>query len=289
MFRPDVYGEIGYLELLEKILETGDTKGDRTGVGTRSLFGEQVKFDLSESFPLLTTKSMPIRWIAEELLWFLRGETTVFSLQAAKVDIWDEWATESATAKFGRPEGHLGPIYGHQWRNWGGTLMEDGLTYSRDGFDQLMAAIQLIKNTPDSRRIIVSAWNPLEALKVTLPPCHSFFQFGVANGKLSLHLYMRSADYFLGVPFNIASYALLCHMIAHVTGLQVGKLIVSFGDVHLYNNQIEQAELQLTRSPLEAPQLSFARTIDSIDGFRVEDIVLSGYKHQGKITAEVAV
>lgn len=288
-YREDVTGELGYLQLMAKILAEGERVKNRTGVDTLSLFGEQIKFDLQSGFPLLTTKKMSLRWIMEELLWFIRGETHVGSLQGAGVNIWDEWSTAEKTSKFGRPEGYLGPIYGHQWRNFGATLQEDRLTYNKDGFDQLGAAIGSIRQSPDSRRIIVSAWHPIEASEVELPPCHSFFQFRVVSNSLSTHLYMRSADYFLGVPFNVASYALLTHLVAHVCGLEVGKLVVSFGDVHLYQNHLDVVETQLSRTPHVPPRLDIVRKVGTIDEFAYEDLRLSGYTCHGRLQGEVAV
>ena len=238
-----------YLELLTRILETGGDKGDRTGTGTRSVFGYQMRFDLSAGFPLLTTKKVHMKSIIHELLWFLKGDTCVDYLQANGVSIWDEWATAEQTARFGRPAGELGPIYGHQWRNFGASKNADG-AYNADGFDQITWLINEIKTNPNSRRLIVSGWNPAEAGQVALPPCHTLFQFFVIDGKLSCQLYQRSADVFLGVPFNIASYALLTHMIAQVCELDVGEFIWTGGDTHLYSNHFEQAKLQLSREPL---------------------------------------
>ena len=221
-----------YLKLLETILEHGRDRKDRTGVGTRGVFGYQMRFDLRQGFPLLTTKKLHLRSIAYELLWFLRGETRVDYLREHKVTIWDEWATAEQTAKFGRPEGELGPVYGHQFRNFGATLTPDG-TYARDGVDQLARLVEQIKSNPSSRRLIVSGWNPKEADLVELPPCHTLFQFYVQDGELSCQLYQRSADVFLGVPFNIASYALLTSMVAQVCDLQPGEFVHTLGDAHL--------------------------------------------------------
>ena len=230
-----------YLDLLQHILDNGGDKGDRTGTGTRSVFGHQMRFDLSKGFPILTTKKVHFRSIVVELLWFLKGDTNVQYLQDNKVSIWDEWATAEQTARFGRPEGELGPVYGHQWRNFGATKKENGL-YEQDGFDQIKWLVNEIKTNPNSRRLIVSGWNPQEAGQVALPPCHTLFQFFVQDGKLSCQLYQRSADVFLGVPFNIASYALLTHMIAQVCDLQVGDFVWTGGDTHLYANHFELSQ-----------------------------------------------
>ena len=235
-----------YLELLTRILETGGDKGDRTGTGTRSVFGYQMRFDLSAGFPLLTTKKVHMKSIIHELLWFLKGDTCVDYLQTNGVSIWDEWATAEQTARFGRLAGELGPVYGHQWRNFGASKNADGV-YNADGFDQITWLINEIKTNPNSRRLIVSGWNPAEAGQVALPPCHTLFQFYVIDGKLSCQLYQRSADVFLGVPFNIASYALLTHMIAQVCELDVGEFIWTGGDTHLYSNHFEQAKFTCRR------------------------------------------
>lgn len=277
-----------YLDLLQHILEHGGDKGDRTGTGTRSIFGHQMRFDLSKGFPLLTTKKVHFRSIVIELLWFLKGDTNVKYLQDNKVTIWDEWATAEQTARFGRPAGELGPVYGHQWRNFGATQNEDG-SYQQNGFDQISWLINEIRTNPNSRRLIVSGWNPKEASQVALPPCHTLFQFFVQNGKLSCQLYQRSADVFLGVPFNIASYALLTHMIAQVCDLQVGDFVWTGGDTHLYANHFEQARLQLGRDPLELCQLKLNPEVKSIFDFKFEDIEIINYHSHPAIKAPVAV
>lgn len=277
-----------YLDLLQHILEHGGDKGDRTGTGTHSVFGHQMRFDLSKGFPLLTTKKVHFRSIVVELLWFLKGDTNVKYLQDNKVTIWDEWATAEQTARFGRPAGELGPVYGHQWRNFGATQNEDG-SYQQNGFDQISWLINEIRTNPNSRRLIVSGWNPKEASQVALPPCHTLFQFFVQNGKLSCQLYQRSADVFLGVPFNIASYALLTHMIAQVCDLQVGDFVWTGGDTHLYANHFEQARLQLGRNPLELCQLKLNPEVKSIFDFKFEDIEIINYHSHPAIKAPVAV
>ncbi|EOC4156447.1 TPA: thymidylate synthase, partial [Acinetobacter baumannii] len=256
--------------------------------GTRSVFGHQMRFDLSKGFPLLTTKKVHFRSIVIELLWFLKGDTNVKYLQDNKVTIWDEWATAEQTARFGRPEHELGPVYGHQWRNFGATKNADG-TYNQDGFDQIKWLINEIKTNPNSRRLIVSGWNPNEAGQVALPPCHTLFQFFVQDNKLSCQLYQRSADVFLGVPFNIASYALLTHMIAQVCGLGVGDFVWTGGDTHLYANHFEQAKLQLTREPLPLCQLKLNPEVKDIFDFKFEDIEIVGYESHPAIKAPVAV
>ncbi|EEH69684.1 thymidylate synthase [Acinetobacter sp. ATCC 27244] len=277
-----------YLDLLQHILDNGGDKGDRTGTGTRSVFGHQMRFDLSKGFPLLTTKKVHFRSIVIELLWFLKGDTNVQYLKDNKVTIWDEWATAEQTARFDRPEGELGPVYGHQWRNFGATQNEDG-SYQQNGFDQIKWLINEIKTNPNSRRLIVSGWNPNEAGKVALPPCHTLFQFFVQDNKLSCQLYQRSADVFLGVPFNIASYALLTHMIAQVCGLGVGDFVWTGGDTHLYANHFEQAKLQLSRDPLPLCQLKLNPEITDIFDFKFEDIEIVGYESHPAIKAPVAV
>lgn len=261
-----------YLKLLSDILENGADKSDRTGTGTRSLFGYQMRFDLSKGFPLLTTKKLHLKSIIYELLWFIRGETNVRWLQEHGVKIWDEWADEN---------GDLGPVYGSQWRSWPAP---DGRH-----IDQLAAVVESIRNKPDSRRHIVTAWNPAEVDSMALPPCHCLFQFYVANGKLSCQLYQRSADTFLGVPFNIASYALLTHMMAQVTGLEVGDFVHSFGDVHLYNNHFEQARLQLTREPRPLPRLIMNPERKRLEDFVFEDFSFEGYDPHPHIKADVSV
>ena len=277
-----------YLELLTHILETGGDKGDRTGTGTRSVFGYQMRFDLSVGFPLLTTKKVHMKSIIHELLWFLKGDTCVDYLQANGVSIWDEWATAEQTARFGRPEGELGPVYGHQWRNFGASKNADG-AYNADGFDQITWLINEIKTNPKATRLIVSGGTPAEAGQVALPPCHTLFQFYVIDGKLSCQLYQRSADVFLGVPFNIASYALLTHMIAQVCELDVGEFIWTGGDTHLYSNHFEQAKLQLSREPLPLCQLKLNPDIKDIFDFGFDDITIENYQSHPAIKAAVAV
>ncbi len=261
-----------YLDLLSNVYNYGTGKGDRTGTGTKSVFGYQMRFDLSEGFPLLTTKKVHTRSIIHELLWFLRGETNIAYLKENGVSIWDEWADE---------QGELGPVYGSQWRHW---QTADGST-----IDQIQNLIDGIKNNPDSRRHIVSAWNVGEVSAMALPPCHSLFQFYVAEGKLSCQLYQRSADIFLGVPFNIASYALLTHMVAQVTNLKVGDFVHTLGDAHLYRNHMDQAELQLQRTPEKLPTLKLNPVIKSIFEFTYDDIEILNYKPQPHIAAPVAV
>ena len=271
-----------YHDLLQHILDNGEQKGDRTGTGTISCFGYQMRFDLSEGFPMVTTKKLHLRSIIHELLWFLKGDTNINYLKENKVRIWDEWADEN---------GDLGPVYGHQWRNW-----------NSDGIDQITNAIDQIKNNPNSRRIMVSAWNPsvmpdtnksfsenVSNGKAALPPCHAFFQFYVTNGKLSCQLYQRSADTFLGVPFNIASYALFTMMVAQVCDLEYGDFIHTFGDVHLYNNHIEQTELQLSREPRPLPTMKLNPEIKSIFDFTYEDFELVNYDPHPHIKAAVSV
>ena len=261
-----------YLDLLQHILDHGTDRSDRTGTGTRSVFGYQMRFDLAAGFPLLTTKKLHTRSIVHELLWFLRGETNVRSLQEVGVTIWDEWADEG---------GELGPVYGHQWRHWP----------ARDGgeIDQIRQLIDGIRRNPDSRRHIVTAWNPADVDRMALPPCHALFQFYVANGRLSCQLYQRSADVFLGVPFNIASYALLTHMVAHVTGLEAGDFVHTLGDAHLYHNHFEQARLQLTREPLPLPRLRLNPDVRDLFAFDFKDIAIEGYDSLPHIPAPIAV
>lgn len=261
-----------YLSLMEKIIETGTRKDDRTGTGTLSLFGHQMRFDLSQGFPLVTTKKCHLRSIIHELLWFLKGETNIGYLKENKVSIWDEWADE---------QGNLGPVYGHQWRSWGKANGET--------IDQISAVIEQIKNNPDSRRLIVSAWNVGEIDQMALPPCHAFFQFYVADGKLSCQLYQRSADVFLGVPFNIASYAVLTQMMAQVTSLKVGEFVHTLGDAHLYLNHLDQAKLQLTRKPFPAPKMVLNPEIKDIFEFKYEDFSLQNYQAHPHIKAPVAI
>jgi thymidylate synthase len=261
-----------YHDLLERILAEGAQKSDRTGTGTLSVFGHQMRFDLSAGFPMLTTKRLPLKAIVHELLWFLAGDTNIKYLRDHGVSIWDEWADAN---------GDLGPVYGRQWRSWEAP---DGRT-----IDQIANVVSMIRKSPDSRRLIVSAWNPADVDKMALPPCHCLFQFYVANGKLSCQLYQRSADTFLGVPFNIASYALLTMMIAQVTGLKAGDFVHTLGDAHLYSNHMEQAHLQLSRSPRPLPVMKINPDVKDIFGFRYEDFLLQGYDPHPHIKAEVAV
>ncbi|MGP5056909.1 thymidylate synthase [Brachybacterium paraconglomeratum] len=261
-----------YENLLREVLETGHAKGDRTGTGTRSLFGKQIRYDLSQGFPLVTTKRVHTRSIIVELLWFLRGDTNIGYLHEHDVTIWDEWADEN---------GDLGPVYGAQWRSWptpdGGVI------------DQITDVVEQIRSNPDSRRLIVSAWNPADIPQMALAPCHALFQFEVHDGKLSCQLYQRSADLFLGVPFNIASYALLTHMVAQQTGLEVGDFVWTGGDCHIYDNHVEQVERQLSREPYPYPELRLNRRPDSILEYEPEDIEIVGYQHHPGIKAPVAV
>lgn len=280
--------EQAYLDLLQHVMTNGTEKGDRTGTGTLSHFGAQLRFDLADGFPLLTTKKVHFKSIVYELFWFLSGSTHVDYLQQNNVRIWNEWATADQTARFNRPAGDLGPIYGHQWRNYGATKREDG-SYDNDGVDQITEVIEQIKTNPNSRRLIVSGWNPKEADQVALPPCHTLFQFFVADNKLSCQLYQRSADLFLGVPFNIASYALLTHMVAQVCGLEVGEFVWTGGDCHIYQNHREQVELQLTRSLYELPTLTLNPDIKDIFAFSFDDISVEGYESHPAIKAKVAV
>ncbi|SNT70886.1 thymidylate synthase [Psychrobacter sp. LV10R520-6] len=284
--------EQAYLDLLRHVLKNGTEKDDRTGTGTLSHFGAQLRFDLTSGFPLLTTKKVHFKSIAYELLWFLTGSTNVDYLQQHNVRIWNEWATAEQTARFNRPAGDLGPIYGHQWRNYGASKHEDGSynsVYNDDGIDQITNVVNQIKTNPNSRRLIVSGWNPCEAEQVALPPCHTMFQFFVADNKLSCQLYQRSADLFLGVPFNIASYALLTHMVAQVCGLEVGEFIWTGGDCHIYQNHREQAELQLTRTPYALPTLTLNPDVKDIFAFEYDDISIEGYESHPGIKAKVAV
>jgi len=277
-----------YLDLLDRVLEHGNPRQDRTGTGTIGVFGHQMRFDLSERFPLLTTKKLHLRSIIHELLWFLSGDTHVAALQEKKVRIWNDWATAEQTARFGRKEGDLGPVYGHQWRNFGATVLSDG-GYDSDGVDQIQGVLDAIQNNPWSRRIIVTGWNPKEANQVALPPCHTLFQFYVADGRLSCQLYQRSADIFLGVPFNIASYSLLTLMIAQVCGLKPGEFIHTMGDAHLYNDHLEQARLQLSREPREGPRMNVNPEVTSLFDFQFEDFTLSEYDPHPHIKAKVSV
>ena len=277
-----------YLDLLEELLAHGKPREDRTGTGTLGLFGQQLRFDLREGFPLLTTKKVHMKSVIHELLWFLSGSTNEKDLRDKGVKIWSDWATEEQCAKFGREAGDLGPIYGKQFRSFGAEERPDG-TYSSDGFDQISNVVEQIRNNPSSRRLVVSAWNPKEATQVALPPCHTLFQFYVQDGELSLQLYQRSADYFLGIPFNIASYAALVHMVAQVTGLKVGEFVHTFGDVHLYKNHIEQAKLQLSREPKDLPTLRLNPSVDELQDFEYIDFVLSDYQPHPAIKAPVSV
>ena len=261
-----------YLDILDRILKEGAQKGDRTGTGTLSIFGTQSRYNLEEGFPLLTTKKLHLKSIIYELLWFLQGDTNVRYLQEHGVRIWNEWADEN---------GELGPVYGHQWRSWP--------DYEGGAIDQIKYVVDQLKNNPDSRRMIVSAWNVAEVNKMALPPCHTIFQFYVADSKLSLQLYQRSADTFLGVPFNIASYALLCMMMAQVCGLKPGEFIHTTGDTHLYLNHIEQAKLQLTREPRPLPTVKINPDVKSIFDFQYEDFQLENYDPWPHIKAEVSV
>lgn len=280
--------EQAYLDLLHLVLTEGTEKGDRTGTGTLSHFGAQLRFNLADGFPLLTTKKVHFKSIVYELFWFLSGSTHVDYLQANGVRIWNEWSTAEQTARFNRPAGDLGPVYGHQWRNYGASQRENG-SYNNDGVDQITQVIEQIKTNPNSRRLIVSGWNPSEADQVALPPCHTLFQFFVADNKLSCQLYQRSADLFLGVPFNIASYALLTHMVAQVCGLEVGEFIWTGGDCHIYQNHREQVELQLTRELYKLPTLTLNPDVKDIFAFKYEDISVDGYESHPAIKAKVAV
>jgi thymidylate synthase len=261
-----------YLDLMGHVRSYGVKKEDRTGTGTLSVFGHQSRYDLRQGFPLVTTKKLHLRSIIHELLWFIRGETNIKYLRDNKVTIWDEWADE---------KGDLGPVYGAQWRSW---PARDGST-----IDQLSDVVARIKKSPDSRRLLVTAWNPADVDKMALPPCHCLFQFYVANGALSCQLYQRSADIFLGVPFNIASYALLVHMVAHVCGLEVGDFVHTLGDAHIYLNHLEQADLQLSRRPKALPQLLIKRDVTLLEDFRYEDFEFVGYSPDAAISAPVAV
>jgi len=278
-----------YHDLLRHILDNGTATDDRTGTGTISVFGYQTRYDLRAGFPIVTTKKVPFRWVAEELFWFLSGSTDEADLRARGVDIWEEWATSEQTARFGRKEGDLGPVYGYLWRSFGGNYPK------LDGVDQIARLIREIETNPNSRRLIVSGWDPKVCDDVALPPCHTLFQFKVESGRtLHCQLYQRSADAFLGVPFNISSYALLTHLVAHVCGLDAGEFIHTFGDLHIYSNHLEQVNELLSRSPFELPRLEFRnaedlRGLDSLLNFKFENLALEGYNSHGKIAAPVAV
>jgi thymidylate synthase len=279
-----------YQDLLKTVLSQGVEHEDRTGVGTVSCFGYQTRYDLREGFPLVTTKRVPFRWVAEELFWFLSGDTNEASLRARGVDIWKEWADLEHTSRFGRGEGDLGPVYGYLWRSFGGHYPV------RDGVDQIARLVREIQQNPNYRRLIVTGWDPRVADSVDLPPCHTLFQFKVERGRtLHCQLYQRSADAFLGVPFNIGSYALLTHMLAHVCGLEVGEFIHTFGDLHVYRNHLVQVEELLGREPLPLPRLEILdddralRGLEGLLAFRYEHLKLTGYKSHGKIEAPVAV
>jgi len=265
-------GERQYLDLLEELLERGAMKSDRTGTGTRSVFGRQMRFGLGESFPLLTTKKLHLKSIVYELLWFLRGDTNVKWLQERGVTIWDEWADEN---------GELGPVYGYQWRHW--------RTLGGGEIDQIKAVLSSIKAKPDSRRHMVTAWNPADVDRMALPPCHALFQFYVAEGRLSCQMYQRSADVFLGVPFNIASYALLTLMVAQVSGLEPGEFVLTLGDAHLYLNHLEQAREQLSRTPHPFPRMRLNPAVKDLFAFKYEDFTLEGYEPHAAIKAPIAV
>ncbi|HEV2914279.1 MAG TPA: thymidylate synthase [Pyrinomonadaceae bacterium] len=279
-----------YQDLLRSILEHGKEHQDRTGVGTISHFGYQTRFDLRAGFPIVTTKKIPFRWVAEELFWFLSGDTDEANLRAKGVDIWAEWADEAHTSRFGRPAGDLGPVYGYLWRSFGGNYP------ARDGVDQIARLIETIKSNPNSRRLIVTGWDPAQSEMVELPPCHTLFQFKVEEGRtLHCQLYQRSADAFLGVPFNISSYALLTHLVAHVCELGVGDFIYTLGDYHIYKNHLEQVEELLNREPKPLPRLEILdergslRGLEGLLAVRYEDVRLVGYKSHEKIAAPVAV
>lgn len=286
------HGEWQYLDLVRRIMETGDERMDRTGVGTRSLFGTQMRFDLARGFPLLTTKRVFWRGVAEELLWFISGSTSAAALQAKGVNIWDGNGSREYLDSIGlshREVGDLGPVYGFQWRHFGAKYVDMHTDYSGQGVDQLAALIATIKTKPADRRMILSAWNVAALGEMALPPCHMFAQFYVAHGRLSCQMYQRSCDMGLGVPFNIASYALLTHMIAHVCDLDVGELVLAQGDAHVYLNHLEPLREQLQRTPRPFPRLSFARRVPDIDSFTFADLVLEGYTPHGTIKMEMAV
>jgi len=277
-----------YLDLMRLILDRGRDRDDRTGVGTRGIFGHQMRFDLRQGFPLVTTKKVHLKSIIHELLWFLSGRTDNQWLVDRGVTIWNEWSTAEQCARFGRPAGDLGPVYGHQWRNFGARRQPDG-TYAADGVDQIARLVAEIRRNPSSRRLIVSGWNPAEADQVALPPCHTLFQFQIQDGELSCQLYQRSADVFLGVPFNIASYSLLTLMLAQVCDLRPGDFIHTLGDAHLYRNHLDLARLQLTRDPRPLPTMTLNAGVRALEDFRFEDITLTGYDPHPAIKATVAV
>lgn len=278
-----------YHDLLRSILLHGQEHQDRTGVGTISRFGYQTRFDLRDGFPIVTTKKIPFRWVAEELFWFLSGDTNEANLRARGVDIWAEWADEAHTKRFGRQPGDLGPIYGYLWRSFGGNYPK------RDGVDQISNLVNEIQNNPNSRRLIVSGWDPRSSEQVDLPPCHTLFQFKVeSNNTLHCQLYQRSSDAFLGVPFNISSYALLMHLLAHVCDLKVGEFVYTLGDYHIYQNHREQVDELLAREPLPLPHLEIVddrklRGFEGLLAMRYENLNLVGYQSHGKIAAQVAV
>lgn len=274
-----------YHDQLQHILDHGEDTGDRTGTGTRSVFGMQARYSLADGFPLVTTKKLHLRSIIHELLWFLSGDTNIGYLKENGVSIWDEWADE---------DGDLGPVYGHQWRNFPalelaeGTLGDEPL-YRGGSVDQIQTLVEMIKSSPDSRRLLVSAWNPADVPQMALPPCHTLWQVKVLNGRMHLQLYQRSADMFLGVPFNIASYALLLKMLAHVTGYEAGDFVHTIGDAHIYSNHMEQVQLQLSRTPKALPQLNITRDVQSIFDFKFEDFEVVNYDPDPTIKAPVAV
>jgi thymidylate synthase len=278
-----------YHDLLRHILDTGTRHEDRTGVGTISAFGYQSRYDLREGFPIVTTKKVPFRWVAEELFWFLSGSTDEAELRARGVDIWAEWATAEQTARFSREEGDLGPVYGYLWRSFGGEYPK------MNGIDQIARLIKEVQTNPNSRRLIVSGWDPRVCDEVALPPCHTLFQFKIESGRtLHCQLYQRSADAFLGVPFNISSYALLSHLVAHVCGLEAGDFIHTFGDLHIYSNHLEQVNELLGREPMPLPTLKFSEAgdltgLDGLLNFKFENLKLENYRSWGKIAAPVAV
>ncbi len=277
-----------YHDLLKSILAHGTEHRDRTGVGTISHFGYQTRFDLRDGFPIVTTKKIPFRWVAEELFWFLSGDTNEANLRAKGVDIWAEWADEEHTRRFEREPGDLGPVYGYLWRSFGGNYPD------RNGVDQIARLISEIEHNPNSRRLIVTGWDPRVADHVDLPPCHTLFQFKIQQGRLHCQLYQRSADAFLGVPFNISSYALLVHMIAHVCGLEAGEFVYTLGDYHIYQNHLEQVEQLLAREPFPLPQLEIVdegrlRGLQGLLDIRYHNVKLVGYQSHGKISAAVAV